>query len=154
MFYPRTQNSFLSFSHTLDTHPQTTPILRLHHISDYSQTTPIWRLVSEYSFLLMFEPSGLPPPKGRCCTTPILRLLPDYSQATPILSLLLLIIAYSHIQIIHKLLIFSDIPVLGFLPDYYCQAQVQSPKVKTKRTWADTKITWATTPPTHPNPNF
>ena len=33
----------------------------------------------------------------------------------------------------------------------YCQAQVlspkvQSPKVKTKRTWADTKITWATTP--------
>jgi len=29
MFYPRTQNSFLSFSHTLDTHPQT-PILRLH----------------------------------------------------------------------------------------------------------------------------
>ena len=24
-----------------------------------------------------------------------------------------------------------------------CQAQVQSPKVKTKRTWADTKITWA-----------
>ena len=33
-----------------------------------------------------------------------------------------------------------------------CQAQVrspkvQSPKVKTKGTWADTKITWATTPP-------
>ena len=25
-----------------------------------------------------------------------------------------------------------------------CQAQVPSPKVKTKRTWADTKITWAT----------
>ena len=58
----------------------------------------------------MFKPSGSPPLKGRCCTTPILRLLPDYSQATPILSLLLLIIAYSHIQIIHKLLIFSDIP--------------------------------------------
>ena len=40
----------------------------------------------------------------------------------------------------------------------YCQAwvrspKVQSPKVKTKRTWADTKITWAThptPPPTHP----
>ena len=40
-----------------------------------------------------------------------------------------------------------------------CQARVrnpkvQSPKVKTKRTWADTKITWATHPtpphPTHP----
>ncbi len=41
LFYPRTQNSFLSFSHTLDTHPQTTSILRLHQISDYSQTTPI-----------------------------------------------------------------------------------------------------------------
>ena len=27
----------------------------------------------------------------------------------------------------------------------YCQVQVQSPKVKTRRTWADTKITWATT---------
>ena len=25
-----------------------------------------------------------------------------------------------------------------------CQAQVESPKVKTKRTWADTKITRAT----------
>ena len=24
-----------------------------------------------------------------------------------------------------------------------CQARVRSPKVKTKRTWADTKITWA-----------
>ena len=38
----------------------------------------------------------------------------------------------------------------------YCQAQVrspkvQSPKVKTKGTWADTKITWATTTtPPHP----
>ena len=34
---------------------------------------------------------------------------------------------------------------------FYCQAQfrspkVQSPKVKTKGTWADTKITWATHP--------
>ena len=34
-----------------------------------------------------------------------------------------------------------------------CQARVQSskvqsPKVKTKRTWADTKLTWATTLPT------
>ena len=28
----------------------------------------------------------------------------------------------------------------------FCQAQVQSPKVKTKGTWADTKIPWATTP--------
>ena len=27
----------------------------------------------------------------------------------------------------------------------YCEAQVQSPKVNTKRTFADTKITWATT---------
>ena len=32
-------------------------------------------------------------------------------------------------------------------PYIYCQAQVQSPKVKTKGTWADTKITWATTTP-------
>ena len=36
-----------------------------------------------------------------------------------------------------------------------CQAQVRSPKVKSskvkiKRTWADTIITWATTHPTHP----
>ena len=92
----------------------------LRILPNYSHSYyPIWRLVSEYSFLLMFKPSGPPPPKGRCCTTPILRLLPDYSQATPILSLLLLIIAYSHIQIIHKLLIFSNIPVLGLLPDYY-----------------------------------
>ena len=45
--------------------------------------------------------------------------------------------------------------------NHYCQARVrsskvQSPKVKTKRTWADTKITWAThptTPPPHP-PTF
>ena len=29
------------------------------------------------------------------------------------------------------------------------KSEVQSPKVKTERTWADTKITWATTPP-HP----
>ena len=29
--------------------------------------------------------------------------------------------------------------------DLNCQAQVQSPKVKTKGTWADTIITWATT---------
>ena len=40
----------------------------------------------------------------------------------------------------------------------FCQAQVrspkvQSPKVKTKGTWADTKITWATTPP-HPPLTF
>ena len=38
---------------------------------------------------------------------------------------------------------------------FNCQAQVrspkvQSPKVKTKGTWADTKIPWATTPPPHP----
>ena len=35
----------------------------------------------------------------------------------------------------------------------YCQAQVRSPKVKTKGTWADTKIPWATTTPP-PLPNF
>ena len=34
--------------------------------------------------------------------------------------------------------------------DLYCQAQVPSPKVKTTRAWADTKITWAT----HPTHNF
>ena len=46
-----------------------------------------------------------------------------------------------------------------FIPcdwDYSCQARVrspkvQSPKVKSKRTWADTIITWATHPP-HPTP--
>ena len=32
---------------------------------------------------------------------------------------------------------------------FYCQVRVQSPKVKTKRTWADSIITWATHP-THP----
>ena len=32
---------------------------------------------------------------------------------------------------------------LSYLIDN-CQARVRSPKVKTKRTWADTKITWAT----------
>ena len=32
------------------------------------------------------------------------------------------------------------------------KSEVQSPKVKTKRTWADTNITGATThPPTHPS---
>ena len=31
------------------------------------------------------------------------------------------------------------------------KSEVQSLKVKTKRTWADTKITWATTHPTHPS---
>ena len=30
-----------------------------------------------------------------------------------------------------------------------CYCLVQSPKVKTKRTWADTIITWATTTPHH-----
>ena len=34
------------------------------------------------------------------------------------------------------------------------EVQVQSPKVKTKRTWADTKITWATHPPTTTTHNF
>ena len=41
-------------------------------------------------------------------------------------------------------------PELIFLRLYSLQivkpkSEVQSPKVKTKRTWADTKITWATT---------
>ena len=33
---------------------------------------------------------------------------------------------------------------LFYFKDFYCQAQVRSPKVKTKRTWAETIITWAT----------
>ena len=37
---------------------------------------------------------------------------------------------------------------------HFCQAQVQSPKVKTKRTWADPKITWATTSHHSPPHNF
>ena len=46
-----------------------------------------------------------------------------------------------------------------FLTSSNCQARVrspkvQSPKVKTKRTWADTIITWATTPPIHPPLTF
>ena len=55
----------------------------------------------------------------------------------------------------HNVLETASVKILGFPSLGYCQAQVQSPKVKTKRTLADTKITWATTSkPTHPTPNF
>ena len=37
---------------------------------------------------------------------------------------------------------------------FNCQAQVQSPKVKPKGTWADTKIPWATTTTPPPPYNF
>ena len=38
-----------------------------------------------------------------------------------------------------------DNSILFFVKPKF-EVQVQSPKVKTKRTWADTKITWATLP--------
>ena len=52
----------------------------------------------------------------------------------------------SHIDNIFLL----DLSLKSFRICYFCQARVrspkvQSPKVKTKRTWADTIITWATT---------
>ena len=48
----------------------------------------------------------------------------------------------------------NNTPQLSRFRRIYCQAEVrsakvQSPKVKTKGTWADTKISWAITPP-HP----
>ena len=46
-------------------------------------------------------------------------------------------------------LLIIDIQVLKFT-NRNCQARVRSPKVKTKRTLADTIITWATTPLPHP----
>ena len=63
--------------------------------------------------------------------------------------------ASSSIKYILFQLFFCSIsfPVSLSIPiSIFCQAQVQSPKVKTKGTWADNKITWATTQPPPPQP--